>query len=292
MNTNSNTYTIIYSTILVVVVAGVLALVSSLLKPRQQDNIALEKMQTILRAANLGADANEQADKTAYIKDLYQQHITNSYILNYKGEVIDGEAFNVDLKAQANIIKKIDAAKDEASAEALKASLKLPVFVCTTDNQTLNIFPCYGAGLWGAIWGYISVEDDFATIHGAIFDHESETPGLGAEIAHEKFYGKFAGKRLEKDGAFKSIAIVKGGGQADNVNGVDAISGATITCKALETTIDSWFKEYLPYFNIKKEAVDAGNSPCGDGCCTDSTCTDGTCAGHDADSLNIESTNK
>ncbi|MDD2293684.1 MAG: NADH:ubiquinone reductase (Na(+)-transporting) subunit C [Bacteroidales bacterium] len=274
MNTNSNLYTIVYSTILVVVVAGVLAFVSMALKPKQQENIALEKMQNILNAAALGEDAAQlKSNKAAYIKGLYAEHITNSYILNIEGKVIDGEAFDVDLKAQYNIMKAIGNAKDDATAQALKSKLQLPVFVCTIDSMDLNIFPCYGAGLWGPIWGYLSVEDDFATLHGAIFDHKSETPGLGAEIAKPKFYSQFAGKKLEKEGKFHSIDIVKGGGQVENPNGVDAVSGATITSRSLQETMAAWFAEYMPYINLKREAVEAENSPCCCGSDTTGVCT-------------------
>ncbi|MCK9625614.1 MAG: NADH:ubiquinone reductase (Na(+)-transporting) subunit C [Bacteroidales bacterium] len=267
MNKNSNLYTIIYSTVLVVVVAGILAFVSSSLKSKQQDNVALEKMQSILSAAHLGSEADVVADKASYIKDLYAKHITNSYILNNHGTVVPGEAFQVDLKSQYQIIKKIMEA-DDTQLPKLKSQLLLPVYVCTIDNQVLNIFPCYGAGLWGAIWGYISVKDDYQTVYGAVFDHKSETPGLGAEISKPKFYDQFDGKKLFKDDSFISISIVKGGGQSNNPYGVDAISGGTITSKSLEKTIAIWLKEYLPYFDIKREAIRAENSPCEGGTCT------------------------
>lgn len=274
MNTNSNLYTIVYSTILVVVVAGVLALVSTALKPKQQENIELEKMQKLLNAATLGDDETQlKSNKAAYIKGLYEKHITNSYILNSEGKMIDGEAFNVDLKSQYNIMKAIANAKDSATAELLKAKLQLPVFVCTIDSMELNIFSCYGAGLWGPIWGYISVENDFATIHGAIFDHKSETPGLGAEIANSKFYNQFREETFEKDGQFNSIAIVKGGGQDVIPNSVDAVSGATITSRSLQSAIAMWMDDYLPYITLKKEAYKAQNSPCycdSTGACNDS----------------------
>lgn len=266
MNTNSNTYTIIYSAILVVVVAGVLALVASVLKPRQQENVALEKKQAILLSANLGTDAAAQADKRAYITSLYEKHITNSYLVNSKGAVVEGDAFSTDLKAQAALLKAIESAKTEEAKAALVEKLALPVFVCTMeDGSVLNIFPCYGPGLWGPIWGYISVKDDFKTIYAASFDHKGETPGLGAEIANPKFYGQFAGKKLEKDGQFHSISIVKGGGQSDNPNGVDAISGGTITSSSLEKAIATWFESYMPYINIKKGALSVDD--CSDGCC-------------------------
>ncbi|HOG41398.1 MAG TPA: NADH:ubiquinone reductase (Na(+)-transporting) subunit C [Bacteroidales bacterium] len=275
LNTNNNIYTILYTTILVVIVAGVLAYASTALKPKQQENIALEKMQSLLRTARLGEDASAQDNKSEYIKALYSKHMTNDFVLNYEGKVIEGEAFETDLQAQYNIIKQIVAAKTPEAAQALRERLRLPVFVCTIDDKVLNIFPCYGPGLWGPIWGYIAVEDDFETIYGAVFDHKGETPGLGAEIAHATFYNQFVGKKLSKDGVFKSISIVKGGAQADNPNGVDAISGGTITSQSLENAIAIWLNEYQAYFNIKRAAIGS------DECCDEEPCTGDDCDSHD-----------
>ena len=275
LNTNSNIYTILYTTILVVIVAGVLAYASTALKPKQQENIALEKMQSLLRTARLGEDASAQDNKSEYIKALYSKHMTNDFVLNYEGKVIEGEAFETDLQAQYNIIKQIVAAKTPEAAQTLREQLRLPVFVCTIDDKVLNIFPCYGPGLWGPIWGYIAVEDDFETIYGAVFDHKGETPGLGAEIAHDTFYNQFVGKKLSKDGAFKSISIVKCGAQADNPNVVDAISGGTITSQSLENAIAIWLNEYQAYFNIKRAAIGS------DECCDEEPCTGDDCDSHD-----------
>lgn len=256
MNTNSNTYTVIYSVLLTLVVAAVLAFVSSSLRGRQNENIATEKKQSILKSAALGLEKPESESLNSYIDKLYKEYIVDEFVLNTKGEKLDNEkAENVDLKAQYDIMRQITSAKDQTKAEALKEKLRLPVFVCSKEGKSLNIFPCYGAGLWGPIWGYIAVEDDFNTIYGVAFDHKGETPGLGAEIAADKFTAQFKGKKLyDADGNFVSVAIVKGGGQQDNPNGVDAVSGGTITSSALQKTIASWFAQYSAYFEVARAA--------------------------------------
>jgi len=232
MNTNSNTYTIIYTTVLVVVVAAILAIVASALKPRQTANVELEQMKSIMLAANVGENGG-QPDKKADFKKLYDQHIAETFVIDAKGNRVAGtDAFGVDLKSQYNAIKN-------------GGELTLPVYKCKLDNgSTVTILPCYGAGLWGAIWGYLSVEEDGKTLHGAYFSHASETPGLGGEIAEPWFYNQFDGKSLEDaSGAFSSVKIVKGGAGNDS-NGVDAISGATITSRSLQTTIEQWMNYY------------------------------------------------
>ena len=95
----------------------------------------------------------------------------------------------------------------------------------------------HGAGLWGPIWGYLSVESDGSTIHGSEFGHASETPGLGAEIVYSPFRNQFNEKELIKDGEFKSIAVVKPGQSVSQRDYVDGISGGTITSKGVDAML-------------------------------------------------------
>ena len=53
-----------------------------------------------------------------------------------------------------------------------------PVFEANVDGQTKYIMSLNGAGLWGPIWGYISVNNDKNTVFGTDFSHQGETPGL------------------------------------------------------------------------------------------------------------------
>lgn len=119
------------------------------------------------------------------------------------------------------------------------------------DGQFCYVMPVRGKGLWGPIWGFIAVKQDGKTVNGAVFDHKSETPGLGAEINTEKFTAQFEGKLLFDDqGIFKSIKVVKGGVLNSNLDpkfGVDAISGGTITSKGLEKMLENSLTPYIPF---------------------------------------------
>ncbi len=113
-----------------------------------------------------------------------------------------------------------------------------------------------GVGLWGPIWGYISLESDFNTVHGAFFDHKGETPGLGAEIAEKSFQQQFEGKKIyNNDNSFVSVNVMKAAekSELDPVNRVDAISGGTITSKGTDAMLKNCIEPYLAYFGkIKK----------------------------------------
>ncbi len=232
MNKQSNTYTIIYISVLVCVVGAVLAWVALALKPKQDDNIKIDKMQQMLSAIRVTSDKDNAIS-------LYEKYVVDSYIVNDKGERLNGEAFDVTI---ANEVKKPQAER------------QLPVFVCDIDKSTKYILPVYGTGLWGPIWGYVAVESDGSTIYGAYFSHQGETPGLGAEIAKPAFADQFNGKQLYKDGEFKSVSVVKAGKlPTDGSDYVDGISGGTITSKGVQTMLKSCLSCYDAFLNSLKQ---------------------------------------
>jgi len=229
MKNFSNTYIFIFSTVMVVLVALLLSLAALQLKPFQDKNIEVEKKQNILASLQINSTPKDAVD-------LYAKYITDSYAVNNLGEKQQGvDAFSIDLKS-------------EISKPA--SQRMLPVFVGTLDNKSnAYVLPVRGKGLWGPIWGYVSVEPDMNTIYGVTFDHQGETPGLGAEIATAAFQSPFPGKTLFKDSTdFVSIQVLKGGAPKDNPHAVDAISGGTITSKGLEAMLDSCLVQYKTYF--------------------------------------------
>ena len=233
MNKQSNTYTILYASVMVIVVAAILAVVSVSLKPMQQANIEIDKKKQILTSVNIVSTAADAVEK-------YEQYIIDSYVADATGAKVEGvDAFGVDVAAE---VKK-DA--DERN---------LPVFVAKLDNGDIKyILPLYGAGLWGPIWGYIAVDADGNTIYGSYFAHQGETPGLGAEIEKADFQTQFQGKHLFVEGEMKPVAVMKVGQKPLNgAEYVDAISGGTITSKGVQDMIEN---SLLPYNAFLKSLV-------------------------------------
>lgn len=242
MKSFSNTYIFVFSLIMVIVVAVLLSFVAMQLKPRQDLNVELERMSDILHSVGRAEDASQVKDKTSYITEEFNKYITDSYVVNYEGEKIEKDAFEVTL----NI-------KEETDKDVTERNL--PVFVYTSpEGEQKYIVPVRGKGLWGPLWGYVSFREDMNTIFGAVYDHSKETPGLGAEINTDWFEEEFQGKKIFDDnGAFVSIEVVKGGTSPDNPHGVDAISGGTITSKGLEDMLQDCFKGYVNYFRSQSE---------------------------------------
>lgn len=225
MDRQGNTYTFLYASVMVIMVAAVLAFVSQSLKDTQAKNVEVAKKIDILKSVNIESTAvDAEAKFNKYIGE-------NSFILNRNGEKMAGEAFNVDL---AREVKKENSER------------QYPVYECTLDGGMKKyVIPVRGKGLWGPIWGYISLNEDKNTIYGATFGHKGETPGLGAEIDKEAFQKPFVGKQLFDDsGKFVSVKVLKSTDTSANLHAVDAISGGTITSKGLEAMLEDCLSGY------------------------------------------------
>ena len=236
MNTNSNTYTVIYSIILVVVVAAVLAFAAMFLKPTQEANVKKDTISQILTAATV--EGND-------ILAAYQENIESAILVDLEGNQV-GELNIADCQVYGTSDLK------RQIAEAQKA---LPVYIF---KNGYTVVPCYGAGLWGPIWGYIGLEQDLKTIKSVCFGHKGETPGLGAKIADEpSFAASFVGKTVG-EGEILFEVCKPANSQVDANSHIDAISGATITSQALGVTLNQWFGFYKNYFakNAAQEVVE------------------------------------
>lgn len=227
MNRDSNVYTVIYASVMVVLVAIVLAFTSESLRSYQKKNEDNDKRRQILRSVNVNVASGEAEAR-------YNELIKDAFLVNDKGQKIEGDAFSVDV------------AKSFTQHQ-------YPVFVASVDGQNKYIMAMQGAGLWGALWGYISVNDDKSTVFGADFSHAGETPGLGAEIVTQAFSGQFIGKKIFVNSEFKSIAIVKPGKSVAGQDYVDGISGGTITSNGVSQMIYNSLHGYVQFLTAQNQ---------------------------------------
>ncbi len=167
------------------------------------------------------------------------------------------EAFDV----QRNIVKAFGEFKDGMTRPEIEAlyskcvkqdeNCELPLYLWTNESEekpAKYAFPIEGKGLWGDVYGYISLEADLQTIAGISFYKHQETPGLGAEIEKVWFQEQFKGDTLYADGKAVDFRIVKSGGGSDP-HAVDGISGATLTGKGVQAFLREDAKAYETYFN-------------------------------------------
>lgn len=227
MNRESNVYTFLFATVMVVLVASALAFAATALKPDQDANIKKEKMQYILKSFGVAVDRD--ASEVAY-----KEHIISEVVFDENGNEISKDAFTVDI------------AKEKG---------KFPIFNAEKDGKKFYVIPVRGMGLWDAIWGYVSVDENLK-VDGIVFDHKAETPGLGGEITQDYFQKSFVGENIfDANGNLQGLKVVKGYQGKDNKGDgeVDAISGATLTGNGVTEMLVRGLKPYEKYLKSNKK---------------------------------------
>ena len=196
LNTNSNVYTIVYASVMVIIVAFLLAFVASSLKATQDKNVALDTKKQILASLNVRECADPEAEWSNILGDQDQ----NADILTAN---VNGE-------------------------EKLVVKVK-------------------GAGLWGPIWGWVSINKDGQTVYGTFFNHESETAGLGARIKDDQsFQDAFQNKQIFDADGNVALSVLKKGkeGNLGQEFIVEAVTGATLTSNGVNDMIQAGLKQH------------------------------------------------
>lgn len=225
MKTNSNSYTIIYAAVMVVIVAFMLAFVSSSLRDRQNRNVEFDTKKQILSALNVR--------NVEDVENTYKKYVKQDMLMQADGT-----------------LKENQDGFSTAYEKEVKTNKRFHVFVAEKDGDTKYVFPVYGTGLWGAIWGYVALNSDKNTVYGVYFSHASETPGLGAEIATEHFQTLFSGKKAVDNGQIV-LGVVKNGKVENPECQVDGISGGTITSDGVNLMLKNCLSNYKNFLTKK-----------------------------------------
>lgn len=245
-NTDSNLYTVLFATGMVVLVGTLLAFLASSLKEKITENKRIEKQQNILYA--MGVNENDESSVVFVSKDNveseFSKYITKQLIFQGSETSESNEAYLIDLK------------KETAAAKNPSYDRRLPLFIGEKDGEQFYIIPVRGKGLWDAIWGYVALTKDLI-VEGVFFDHAGETPGLGSNIKERFFMDDFKGEHILDNDLFKGISVTKGNADPKNLNKedfeVDAIAGSTITGDGLAAMLKKDLKMYIPYLKTLKQ---------------------------------------
>ena len=232
INKESNGYVMGFAIALVVVVGTLLTVIAMALKPMQIANVKQEKMQNILESTNLTDFTRKES------AELFKKYVVKRVILDYYGNVVEGTEYGNDKEVDENDKNdafNVDLLKEYKTVKDPKER-RYPLFVVEREGKVYYVAPLMGQGLWAAVWGYVSLAEDGSTIEGTVFDHKSETPGLGAEIKKEFFEKQFIGKKISENGKYTSVAVIKPGPPLDD-HKVDGISGGTFTGAGVDEMI-------------------------------------------------------
>ena len=224
LDTGSNVYTIVYASVMVIIVAFLLAFVSSVLKPAQEANVENDTKGQILTSLNIDikADGFNVAKEFENVQDMLWN---GTELVPYEGKFLS------------------------AYGSAIKAG-ELHVFVAEVGSETKYVLPVTGRGLWGGLWGYIALNADKKTVFGTYFYHTSETAGLGARIGERWFQEQFNGKPIFAGDDTQNIAlsVVKAGVSKAETE-VDGVTGATLTSDGVSAMVKDGLTVYISFIN-------------------------------------------
>jgi Na+-transporting NADH:ubiquinone oxidoreductase subunit C len=226
----SNTYTLVFTSIVTIVLGFFLALAADGLRDLQDLNVENDMRKNILLSLGFkpGAETPWTSDD---IQKLFQENI-EVVVLDASGQRTEKDP------------KEIDTEKD---VEFLPIYLKK-----IGDDVGGYAIPIAGKGLWSTLFGYFAIEPDGRTVKGITFYKHGETPGLGGEVDKPWFQQNFIGKRfVDENDQLLGIHVIKGKVQSDDQEAyhkVDGISGATMTGKGLEYFLKDDLVKYEPFF--------------------------------------------
>ncbi|UOB16144.1 NADH:ubiquinone reductase (Na(+)-transporting) subunit C [Abyssalbus ytuae] len=247
INKESNTYTVVFSIMMVLIVGFLLSGLSVYLKPKIKKNQELETMQNILLVMNVTGNNQEAISKDSVV-ETFEKYIGNEQYTIKNGKISRTKnAFKIDLKKErASFLNDQDYIQ------------KYPFFVGINKGKRYFIIPVLGNGLWGRIWGYVSLNEELNKIQGAVFDHEKETAGLGANITEHYFREDFKEENiLNEKGKYVGVTVSKNNADPLNKdkkdNEVDALSGATITSNGVSKMLKKGIAVYLPHLKEFKK---------------------------------------
>ena len=229
----SNTYTLIFTSLITLFLGFVLSFAATNLKSRQEINIEIDMKKNILSALGIEPKRTKKWS-IEEVNEVYEKYI-NGIVLDKNGNKTDKNP------------KDIDADKDNNF---------FPIYLHEVNEKILGyVIPISGKGLWATLYGYFAIETDCKTAKGITFYKHGETPGLGGEVEKSWFKNNFIGKKfVDENNSLVGIQVLKGSVDETSKEAyrqVDGISGATITSKGLEVFLKEDLKKYEPYFKTK-----------------------------------------
>jgi len=212
------------------------------LKPRQQEQRALDKQRNILAVAGLMHD-NMSADAVA---EVYAARVTPRLVDLKSGALLDSDPakFNqgLALKDPQQSVT-LEASQDPAGIK--RRSNVVEIYLIKDEKQQIQeiVLPVYGNGLWSMMYAFVALDTDGRTIKGITYYDQGETPGLGGEIENPNWRAQFVGKRVLDDNGQPALRVMKGAAPQGDLYAVDGLSGATLTANGVQHSFNFWMGE-------------------------------------------------
>jgi len=189
---------------------------------------------------------------TKPIADAYwqnQHYIKTLRALGIQVDVADTKG----VEAQYTALKKFKLSNDgkhfapATDAEIIKelqgatmGNMRTFLYVTRVGEEIHYAGNFYGPGLWGNVSLAVGVNADSSSLEGVQVLYQVETPGLGGRISESWFTDQFTGLKTETAvGQTSQSNLVFNSSGQNKENGMDAITGATITSTAVKDIVNT-----------------------------------------------------
>ena len=250
---DSTRYTVLFATAVSIVCALLVSAAAVGLRDRQEANALLYKQKNVLLAAGLVKPG--EAPSTAEINAIFERRIRVRAVDLQTGQVLPEGQFDVanyePRRARNDPVQSRAVAPNDAQIARLPKIGK--VFQVTGSDGKVEqlVLPIEGMGMWGTLYGLLSMDRDGNTVRGLTFYEQKETPGLGGEISNPQWQALWVGRKAYDANWTPQLAVIKGqaGPPAQDPHRVDGLSGATITSNGVTRVVRFWLSAdgYAPY---------------------------------------------
>lgn len=224
-----------------IVCAVIVSVIAVSVRYEQNLNKENEKKEKILLAAGYGDPDDPEGnlpidlsvdDEFTKIKTVYVDFVANKLVAIEDGYDHIKAAANPDL---SSLIPKSD------DIAVLKRRENIaPIYVWLDENNGIEkiVLPIRGYGLWGTLYGYLSLGSDLNTVNGIEYYEHKETPGLGGEVENTDWKSDWNGKKIYSEDGSVGLYVTKGSSTSEYE--IDGISGATLTTNGVTNMIKYW----------------------------------------------------
>ena len=217
-------------------------------RPEQNLNIENEKKIKILAAA--GIETDKVDEEFSRIKTVFVDFETDKLVK------IDPAYDHIKAASNPDLSTVIPKADDIAVLKRRENIGTIYVWVDEKNAIEKLVLPIRGYGLWGTLYGYLSLDSDLNTVRGIEYYDHKETPGLGGEVDNPNWKSDWYGKRIYNDDGSVALYVTKGASSTDYE--IDGISGATLTTNGVSNMIKYWLGDngYGPIIKNLNEEIE------------------------------------
>jgi len=231
-----------------IVCAIIVSVTAVSVRPEQNLNVENEKKVKILAAAGIKTDkVDEEFSK---IKTIFVDFETDKLV------TIDSAYDHIKAASNPDLSTVIPKADDIAVLKRRENIGTIYVWVDEKNAIEKLVLPIRGYGLWGTLYGYLSLDSDLNTVRGIEYYDHKETPGLGGEVDNPNWKSDWYGKRIYNEDGSVALYVTKGASSTDYE--IDGISGATLTTNGVSNMIKYWLGDngYGPIIKNLNEEIE------------------------------------